>query len=244
VDSVKNDIKLMIQLQTVYDRIAEALQERNTAPPEVRDLQVGNQRRRRELEDLESRVASLETELKGVRKKEKENNVELEHFQKQKGMVTNEREFTAVISEIDYATKALEECVGRRGELEGSLGELKTEIKGRRQARPEEEEAHRQVVDAWEQRKLTLKDTVHTLAQQAAELEKRLNPKHRARFTRLLKSKGGCAVAPVAEGSCSLCHFAIRPHLQQRVRRGQELIACEHCHRILYIEETLTADDS
>jgi predicted nucleic acid-binding Zn-ribbon protein len=228
----------MIQLQAVYDRIAEALQERNTAPPEVRDLEVGNQRRRQELEELETRVTSLDTELKGVLKKEREYNVELEHFQKQKGMVTNEREFTAVISEIDYASKALEECVSRRGELEHSLDELKGEIADRREARPEEEEAHRKVVEAWEQRKVTLKDTVHELAQEAAELERQLNPKHRARFTRLLKSKGGCAVASVLDGSCSLCHFAIRPHLQQRVRRGQELIACEHCHRILYMEES------
>ena len=61
-----------------------------------------------------SRCRCTRTELKEVRKKEEEWKLELEHFQRQKGMVTNEREFTAVISEIDYATKALEEAAARR----------------------------------------------------------------------------------------------------------------------------------
>jgi predicted nucleic acid-binding Zn-ribbon protein len=34
----------------------------------------------------------------------------------------------------------------------------------------------------------------------------------------------------------------LRPHLQQRVRRCEEIIDCEHCHRILYIEETVRDD--
>ena len=50
-------------------------------------------------------------------------------------------------------------------------------------------------------------------------------------------------MSKVVDGSCSLCHFALRPHLQQRVRRCEEIIDCEHCHRILYIEETLTEDN-
>ena len=56
---------------------------------------------------------------------------------------------------------------------------------------------------------------------------------------RLLESKKGTAVAAVVDGSCSLCHFALRPHLQQRVRRCEEIISCETCHRILFMEETL-----
>jgi predicted nucleic acid-binding Zn-ribbon protein len=93
------------------------------------------------------------------------------------------------------------------------------------------------VVAEWEQRKDALRQQVHDLAEQAKQIEADLNPKHRARFLRLLESKKGTAVAAVAEGTCSVCHFSVRPHLQQRVRRCQEIIVCEHCHRILFFEE-------
>jgi predicted nucleic acid-binding Zn-ribbon protein len=223
----------------LYDRIAEAIRERQTPPQEVRELQQANLDRQAELEKIEQQVEAHEDELKEVRKKEEEWKLELEHFQRQKGMVTNEREFTAVISEIDYATKALEEAATRRREIEQANEALVAEIEERRGARPEEEAAHKEVVEGWENRKQELMAMVHKLVAETKTIEADIQPKHRARFMRLLESKKGTAVAAVIDGSCSLCHFALRPHLQQRVRRCEEIISCETCHRILYVEEIL-----
>ena len=223
----------------MYDRIAVAIRERQSPPIEVQDLQRANLDRQVELEKLEEQITEHEEELKEVHKKEEEWKLELEHFQRQKGTVTNEREFTAVISEIDYATKALEEAAARRGELDDANSALAAEIEERRNARPEEEAAHKDVVEAWENRKQELMVQVHALVSEAKALEADVAPKNRARFMRLLASKKGTALAAVVEGSCSLCHFALRPHLQQRVRRCEEIISCETCHRILYVEEMI-----
>jgi len=239
VSTVRHDLVLLVRLQSVYDRIAAAIRERQTPPPEVQELQQANRDRQAELEKIEHQVQAFQDELSRVRKKEDEWKLELEHFQRQKGMVTNEREFTAVISEIDYASKELTEAVARRRELEDSITALNAEIDERRKARPEEEAAHREVVESWEARKNELKSTVHDFVVEAQGIEADIAPKHRARFLRLLESKKGTAVAAVVEGSCSLCHFALRPHLQQRVRRAEELISCEHCHRILYMAQML-----
>jgi predicted nucleic acid-binding Zn-ribbon protein len=92
------------------------------------------------------------------------------------------------------------------------------------------------VVTSWAKRKDEIVKGVHELAVEAKEIEAEVQPKHRARFLRLLESKHGTAISEVIDGSCSLCHLALRPHLQQRVRRCEEIIDCEYCHRILYIE--------
>jgi predicted nucleic acid-binding Zn-ribbon protein len=237
VESAQEDLVLLVQLQRTYDLIAGAIRERQTPPPEVQELQEQNRRRQTELDALEAQVAQHTDDLRDVRKQEEEWKLELEHFQKQKGMVTNEREFTAVISEIDYASRALAEASNRRQELEQAIQQLTDEIAARRNARPEEEAAHREVVDEWERRKDELRVRVHDLAEQAQAIESKLSPKHRARFLRLLESKKGTALAAVVDASCSVCHFSVRPHLQQRVRRCQELIVCEHCQRILFFED-------
>ncbi len=229
----------MVRLQELYDRIAEAIRERQSPPIEVRELHQANLDRKAELEKIEEQVQGHERELKTVRKKEEEWKLELEHFQRQKGMVTNEREFTAVISEIDYASKALEEAAARRRELEDANTALAAEIEERRNARPEEEAAHKDVVEAWENRKNELMAQVHALVTETKAIEADIAPKNRARFLRLLASKKGTAVAAVVESSCSLCHFALRPHLHQRVRRCEEIITCETCHRILFIEDNI-----
>ena len=242
VSNAYHDLVHLVQLQKVYDAITEAIAERNSPPAEIRSLQEASRSRVEELEEMERQLLSHEEEVKEVRKKEAEWELELEHFQKQKGMVTNEREFTAVISEIDYATKAIEETAARRQELEEAIAQLSKEIGERRDARPEEETAQSEVVTSWEKRKKKLLKTVHALSKDAKKIEAEIQPKNRARFLRLLESKQGTSISKVIDGSCSLCHFALRPHLQQRVRRCEEIIDCEHCHRILYIEEMLNRD--
>ncbi|MDX2436526.1 MAG: C4-type zinc ribbon domain-containing protein [Acidobacteriota bacterium] len=235
------DLVLLVQLQDIYTSISEAIAERNAPPSEIRELQEENRLRQEELEEMERQMAAHEEEIKEVQKKQTEWELELEHFQKQKSIVSNEREFTAVISEIDFATKAIEEAASRRKELEETIEGIQAEVAERRDARPEEEGAQKEVVEAWESRKLELLKIVHDLSTKAKKVEKDIQPKQRARFMRLLESKQGKALSAVVDGSCSLCHFALRPHLQQRVRRSDEIIDCEHCHRILYVEEVLTA---
>ncbi len=242
VSNAYHDLVHLVRLQKVYDSISEAIASHNSPPAEIRSLQEANRLRLEELEEMERQSEAHSDEIKEVRKKEAESELELEHFQKQKSSVTNEREFTAVISEIDFATKAIEETSARRKELEEAIAQLATEIEERQNARPEEETAHVKVVAAWEKQKGKLLKQVHKLSKEAKKVEEEIQPKNRARFLRLLESKQGTSVSKVVDGSCSLCHFALRPHLQQRVRRCEEIIDCEHCHRILYIEETLMDD--
>ncbi len=230
----------MIRLQGLYDGISQALQDRQTPPLEVKELEEANRQRQAELADLEAQVVAHQDELQEVHKGEEEWRLELEHFQKQKSMVTNEREFTAVISEIDYATKELDTRKTRHDELDTMIRELGEDIESRQQARPEEESAQREITESWETTKEDLKLNVQKLALDAGAEEEKLSPKSRALFHRLLKSKKGIAIAAVADGSCSACHFKLRPHLMQRVWRCEEIITCEFCHRVLFREDAVS----
>ena len=48
------------------------------------------------------------------------------------------------------------------------------------------------------------------------------------------RSRDGIAVAEVINGACSACFMSLRPQRQVEVRRGNEIITCESCTRILY----------
>ena len=156
VSNAYHDLVHLVRLQKVYDSISEAIAEHNSPPAEIRSLEEANRLRLEELQEMERQAEAHGEESMEVRKKEAECELELEHFQKQKSSVTNEREFTAVISEIDYATKAIEETSARRKELEEAIAQLTTEIKERRDARPEEETAQTEIVTSWEKKKTKL----------------------------------------------------------------------------------------
>jgi predicted nucleic acid-binding Zn-ribbon protein len=48
--------------------------------------------------------------------------------------------------------------------------------------------------------------------------------------------RDGVAVAEARNGSCSACFMALRPQVMAEIRRGEEIILCDNCNRILYYQ--------
>ena len=59
-------------------------------------------------------------------------------------------------------------------------------------------------------------------------------------FEHVSKQRKGLAVAEARDGSCSVCHVRMRPQMYNEVRRGENLIQCESCLRILYAPAATT----
>lgn len=56
------------------------------------------------------------------------------------------------------------------------------------------------------------------------------------------RSRDGIAVAEVVNGSCSACFMSLRPQMQVEMKTSDQIITCESCTRILYINsESKTA---
>jgi hypothetical protein len=61
------------------------------------------------------------------------------------------------------------------------------------------------------------------------------------RYTMLREKRQGIAVVEARDGSCLGCNMNIPPQMYNNLYRGQELITCPHCQRILYIRQEETA---
>ncbi|MCU0781406.1 MAG: C4-type zinc ribbon domain-containing protein, partial [Akkermansiaceae bacterium] len=55
-----------------------------------------------------------------------------------------------------------------------------------------------------------------------------------ALYERLIRSKFGVALAPVADGKCGGCHMKLIASSVVKAQAGQEVAQCENCGRILY----------
>lgn len=54
------------------------------------------------------------------------------------------------------------------------------------------------------------------------------------------RSRDGVAVATVINGACSACFISLRPQLLVDVRKGNKILACENCTKILYLAAGIT----
>jgi hypothetical protein len=175
----------------------------------------------------EKRVA-LETELAETRAR-------AEHAERALMAATNEKEYTAAIRETDAArkhislleTQVLEQmeshdaAEARMGELEPQVATLRAERDQKVAAFDLEVAAQREELERCRRERERL----------LAELPKELSHKYDYISKRI---RGGVAVAEARNNSCTACFMALRPQVMTQVRRGDEIITCDNCTRILF----------
>jgi len=74
------------------------------------------------------------------------------------------------------------------------------------------------------------------------EVAKKVNKKWYERYERIRKNKGGLALVPVemqksGNAICGGCKMTVRAQAIIDVKKGLEIITCENCARIWYIED-------
>ena len=162
-------------------------------------------------------------------------------FQGQLPLVKKNEEYTALLHEIAGAKKKrsdretdllvlMDEEERRAHEkpaLEKALAALEAEAGGRLKAIGEEEQGERTKVAGVEGERATL--------------VARLPAGTRTRYERIRTSKDGRAVVPIQKGACGGCYRGQPPQMLQEARRGDRLLVCDGCGRLLIWPPDATA---
>ena len=62
-------------------------------------------------------------------------------------------------------------------------------------------------------------------------------------YERIRKGRGGIAIAEVVQGRCSKCNMLLRPQFLQELKRGDSVMVCESCKRMLYYNPPQSMED-
>ena len=105
-------------------------------------------------------------------------------------------------------------------------------------------DAERSVKDERAQLEVDAREAVtriETLGRERVEITKRISRDSLATFERVGKPRKGIAMSPLDGDLCSVCHVHVRPHIMQQVKRGEDVMQCENCQRILYFPPIVQA---
>lgn len=214
--------RLKKSIETAEQRRADLEQEFEKHASSVREIQNRAETARSERTDLEKQIAEAKTHLERA-------NRNLKTSTNQKQYETSMREADVLQKQISgFETQVLEKMTAVE-EVEKVLGERADEISSL-------EGNHQEAVKHFEKE----------LKENKAELEVETKKRHEvfvtlpanlaAVYNRLaLRSRDGIAVAEVRNGSCSACFMALRPQMQVEIKKGDKIITCESCARILYV---------
>lgn len=217
-------------LDSAKERRAGIEQEFERHASSIREIQANRDKIQSERADLEKQIADNKTYLERA-------NRNLKHAQNQKEYETAMRETDALQKQINGFESQMLEKMTALEEVEKVLEDRAEEINSLEANRDAalkdydtEMEKNREEYDGETKKR---QEVFVTLPAQLASIYNRLTQ----------RSRDGIAVAEVVNGSCSACFMKLRPQRQLEVKKGDEIITCESCTRILYItgQEPLAA---
>ena len=153
----------------------------------------------------------------------------------------NEREYTTALREIDVTKKTVSSLETEILKLMEQTETLEKQV----QERTPEIETRRATVD---QELADIAASAEAAKQQLAaltaerqQLFNTLGPLAKATYQRLSRMRNGIVLAEARDYSCQSCRMKIRPQIFNDIKRGETIITCESCGRILYFHaETAT----
>lgn len=219
-----NDLRRLRQIiETVDQRRAGIEQEFEQHAFSIREIQRRHDELKAERAENEKHLAENKTYLQRAERN-------LKHAQNQKEYETAMREMDALQKQISNFETKLLEIMSAIEEVEKELSDRADEINSidarKAEALQSLESEFAAAKAEFDKLSAAREDVLATVPVEDAALYDRLTS----------RSRDGIAVAAVVNGSCSACHMALRPQMVVDVRRGEELMQCESCSRILYIE--------
>ena len=228
------DLQHLIDLQRLDSEALNA-QRRIVDEPEQQKILDGR------LEAVTQRVATAKERLaanqaarRTIEKDVAVHQGRLSKFRDQLMSVKTNVEYQAMQKEIGFAeteVRVLEDKILERmieaDELTAALKTAEADLAGEQKA----VDADRKALTAEVAR---LKSALERITKERTDLIAALNPQAFATFDLVSRRRNGVAMAEARDGICTICHVRLRPQVFNTVRRNDEIIQCDSCHRILY----------
>ncbi len=237
------DLERLIRLQQI-DLTSESARRRIADHPTlIQNLDARLSSATGNLEAARAKVAENQTARRAVEKDLAMVQSRLSKFKDQLMEVKTNREYTAMLKEIEAAQTEVrqledrvlermlenDELAGRQKEAESRLAADKVVIAAERKQLEEE--------TARLERELA--ETTVGRASLVAEISPAVLSVYET-----VRGRRGTAVVEVRGDYCSACHVRLRPQMANELRRNEAIFQCESCKRILYFppQATTTSD--
>ena len=213
--------KLQAELAAIPQRRAEVEKEFDQRAFEIRALEnardeAKHTRARLEIEVSEQRVRAERAERNLMSSKKQD-------------------EYTAAIREADAARKQISTLETQMLEQMEALDQAEASINERGEEIATLNSDREARLQAFDEETRLQADKVATSRAERERLVAALPKSMGAQYVRTVaRIRDGVAVAEARNGACMACFMALRPQAMAQVRRGEEIVTCDNCNRILY----------
>ena len=236
-----SQLSLVTKLQRALSEAADLDALLSGIPDWMQELHDEHSARKQEIDTLDQALEAAASQRRAAEATEADCQEKLKAYQDQISQVRNQREYGALLQEIDTVKNQIREC---EEQALAALEQYESTEKLRNEAQEafaDLDQRYAESLEKWEAEK-------PEIAQQIATLEESLPQRILVHFRRVFERHQGQAMAPVQEVQqtgkrgaqiwhCGACNYRVRPQAVVEIANKGTLVLCDSCKRILYIED-------
>ena len=215
------------KIRRIKGELAEIEPERQTFKAKAAPAQTALENAKTRVKQIESNRKDLELEVEAKKQL-------IAKYANQQLLTRKNEEYRALTHEIDTCKADIYKLEDRQIELmEQAETAQKEVVQATRTANDTRKLLEEQIAQLGT-REENLRKELAELQTNREELASAADEGARARYERLVRSKGENVIVGVQHGVCGGCHMKLPPQLLVACQAEKELVTCSNCGRILY----------
>lgn len=215
------------KLRRVRGELAHIEPERQGLKTKATNAQAGLEQAKLRVKEIESARKDLELEVEGKKQL-------IVKYANQQFQTRKNEEYRALAHEIEMCKEAIFKIENQEIELMEQAEAAQLGVGQASKAASEARKLAEEQIAQLGAREANLEKELAALSANREQLAAAVDEVARARYERLVRSKGEHVVVGVERGVCGGCHMKLPPQLLVMCQAEKELVGCSNCGRILY----------
>jgi uncharacterized protein len=233
---VKLELEKLIELQKTDTNIRRLKKSIETAEQRRANLDQEFEKHASSIREIQNRAETAKTERAVLEKQIADSKTYLDRANRNLKTSTNQKEYETSMREADTLQKQISGFESQVLEKMTAVEDVEKVLAERAEEISSLEGNRDKSVTEFETELTENKAELDVELKKRQEVFATLPPNLASVYNRLaLRSRDGVAVAEVKNGACSACFMTLRPQVQLEIKRGDKIITCESCARILYV---------
>lgn len=235
---MNSSIETLLQIQKLDLEISAMEAEEKGLRSEAAAQTAGLKKLEDEIAALSEEAERLNTALKEAEEKVRQSVDKAKKDEKRLTEVKNDRELSAITKQIAETNKMKKLGEQDAANLNVKLMEKKSLLDARQAMKNEKEAGIKNAESTFEAKQREWEEGIALRKGRKDELKAAIGPDMLKRYESIRGKRGGRAVVSVKSEACQGCFIHMPPQIYIQLKKGtEEIISCQHCHRMLYVEE-------
>jgi len=237
------DIANAIRLQIIDDRVAVLTKEIAALPKHIAEIEKKLEVQQKRVDVDRAALVANQKERKGLEGDIQVQEQKTSKLKNQMMEAKNNEQYNAFKHEIEFCQKEISRFEDRILETMGESELLDKNVKAAEAALSLEKKQVEAEKKQAQDRTAADKAEIAELMRERATIAAAITPRVLSEYERIRKGRAGVAIAEAIDGRCSKCHITLRPQFLQELKRGDAIMVCESCKRMLYVNNPQSFDD-